>query len=82
MPDLTRVPHSACVTSSTQPLPKGHTVFAYVADGEAGFGCGSYNSPATVRERTVAVFDDGDYVSAITDNSTARFLRGRWQSVG
>ncbi len=57
----------------TQPLPKGHTVFAYVADGEVEFGCGSYNSPALVRERTLAVFDEGDHVSAITDDS-ARFL--------
>ncbi len=38
------------------------------------FGCGSYNSPALVRERTVAVFDEGDHVSAITDDSSARFL--------
>jgi len=58
----------------TQPLLKGHTVFAYVADGEVEFGCGSYNSPALVRERTVAVFDEGDHVSAITDDSSARFL--------
>ena len=33
-----------------------------------------HKSPALVRERTVAVFDEGDHVSAITDNSTARFL--------
>ncbi len=58
----------------TQPLPKGHAVFAYVADGEVEFGCGSDNSPALVRERNVAVFDEGDHVSAITDDSTARFL--------
>ena len=58
----------------TQPLPTEHSVFAYVADGAVEFGCGSYNSPALVRERNVAVFDEGDHVSAITDNSTARFL--------
>jgi len=66
----------------TRPLPRGHTVFAYVADGEVGFGCGSYNSPATVHERTVAVFDDGDHVSAITDNSTARFLLVAGKALG
>ncbi len=27
-----------------------------------------------VRERTVAVFDEGDHVRAITDDGTARFL--------
>lgn len=66
----------------TQQLPRGHTVFAYVADGEVEFGCGSYNSPATVRERTVAVFDDGDHVSAITDNSIARFLLVAGKALG
>jgi redox-sensitive bicupin YhaK (pirin superfamily) len=58
----------------TQALPKGHTVFAYVANGAAEFGCGSYNSPALVHERTIAVFDEGDHVSAVTDDSSARFL--------
>ncbi len=58
----------------TQPLPKGHAVFAYVANGEVEFGCGGYNSPALVHERTIAVFDEGDHVSAVTDDSSARFL--------
>ena len=57
-----------------QPLPEGHTVFAFVADVEVEWGCGSYNSPALVRERTVAVFEEGDHGSAITDDSSARFL--------
>ena len=49
-------------------------MFAYVADGEIEFGCGSHDSPALVRERTIVLFDEGDHVSAITDNSSARFL--------
>ena len=57
-----------------QALPKGHTVTAYVASGAVEFGCGSYNSPALVHERTIAVFDEGDHVSAVTDDSSARFL--------
>ena len=57
-----------------QPLPKEHTVFAYLADGEVEFGCGSCNSPALIRDRTVVVFDAGDHVSAITEDSDARFL--------
>lgn len=58
----------------TQPLPKGHTVFACVADVEVEFGCGSHNSPAIVHERTVTVFDQGSHVTTITEDSTARFL--------
>lgn len=57
-----------------QPLPKEHTVFAYLADGEAEFGCGSCNSPALVRGRRIVVFDTGDHVSAITEDRGARFL--------
>jgi len=57
-----------------QPLPKGHTALAYLTEGEAEFGCGSNNSPARVRERTLVVFDDGDHVSAVTDHRPARLL--------
>jgi len=58
----------------TQPLPKGHTVFAYVSEGEVEFGCSSCNTPALVRRRAVAVFDEGEHVSAITTDKAARFL--------
>ncbi len=68
--DVFLAPHARL----TQPLPKGHTVFAYVADGDVEFGGGSYNSPALVHERTVTVFDEGNHVSAVTDDSSARFL--------
>jgi redox-sensitive bicupin YhaK (pirin superfamily) len=68
--DVSLAPHSRL----KQHLPAGHTVFAYVAEGQVEFGCGSFNSPATLGEREVAVFDDGNLVTAITDDLSARFL--------
>jgi len=68
--DISLAPHSRL----KQTLPAGHAAFAYVAEGQVEFGCGSFNSPATLGEREVAVFDDGNLVTAITDNSPARFL--------
>ena len=68
--DISLAPHSRL----KQTLPAGHTAFAYVADGQVEFGCGSFNSPATLAERELAVFDDGNFVSAITNESPARFL--------
>ena len=57
-----------------QDLPAGHTAIAYVADGRVEFGCGSFNSPAMIGKREIVVFDDGNFVSAVTDDSSARFL--------
>lgn len=57
-----------------QSVPRGHTAFAYVADGSVELGCGSLNSPVTLNSRELALFDDGDYVSAVTDEAPARFL--------
>ena len=68
--DISLAPHSRL----KQTLPAGHAAFAYVADGQVEFGCGSFNSPATLDERELAVFDDGNFVSAITNESPARFL--------
>ncbi len=68
--DVSLAPHARL----KQTLPTGHAAFAYVADGQVEFGCGSFNSPATLGERELAVFDDGNFVTAITDESPARFL--------
>ncbi len=57
-----------------QALPAGHAVFVYVADGQVEFGRGSLSSPATLSKRGFAVFDDGDFVTANTGDSPARFL--------
>ncbi len=68
--DINLAPHSRL----KQTLPAGHAAFAYVAAGQVEFGCGSFNSPATLGERELAVFDDGNFVTAITNESPARFL--------
>jgi redox-sensitive bicupin YhaK (pirin superfamily) len=68
--DISLAPHARL----KQTLPAGHTAFAYVADGQVEFGCSSFNSPATLGEREIAIFDDGNFVTAITDDSAARFL--------
>ena len=68
--DVYLAPHSRL----EQSLPKGHAVFAYVADGSVEFGSRSSASPVMVSAREVALFDDGDHVSAITDDRSARFL--------
>ena len=68
--DVSLAPHARL----RQTLPAGHAVFAYVSGGQVEFGCGSLNSPATLGERELAVFDDGNFVTAITDGSPARFL--------
>lgn len=68
--DISLAPHSRL----KQTLPAGHTALAYVAEGQVEFGCGSFNSPATLGGREVAVFDDGNAVTAITDDVSARFL--------
>jgi len=76
--DVSLSPHSRL----RQPLPKGHTVFAYVSEGEVEFGCSSLNSPALVRRRAIAVFDEGEHVSAITTDSAARFLLVAGRPIG
>jgi redox-sensitive bicupin YhaK (pirin superfamily) len=63
-------------------LPVGHAAFAYVAEGKVEFGCSSFNSPATLGARALAVFDDGDFVTAITDDSSARLLLVAGRPIG
>lgn len=68
--DVCLAPHARL----KQTLPASHAAFAYVADGQVEFGCSSFNSPAVLGERELAVFDNGNFVTAITDDSAARFL--------
>lgn len=68
--DVSLAPHARL----KQALPPGHCAFAYVANGKVEFGCGSLNSPASLGARELAVFDDGNFVTAITDDAQARFL--------
>ena len=76
--DVSLAPHARL----KQSLPAGHAAFAYVAEGEVEFGCSSFNSPATLGERELAVFDDGDFVTAITDDKSARFLLMAGKPIG
>ena len=54
--------------SITQPIPRGHTAFAYLYDGRADFGGKQVESPNLV------LFEDGEQVEASAGVSGARFL--------
>jgi redox-sensitive bicupin YhaK (pirin superfamily) len=54
-----------------QPVPRGHTAFAYVFEGATTFGAAP---GATVTATRLAVFADGDRVSAAAGANGARFL--------
>jgi redox-sensitive bicupin YhaK (pirin superfamily) len=54
--------------SFVQPVPRGHSAFAYVFEGEARFGDNLVTAPKLV------VWDDGDSVEVRADKSPARFL--------
>lgn len=56
-------------TTFRRQIPRGHTAFAYIFEGEAGFG-----DADNVSQTRLAVFGDGDYVEATTAASSARFL--------
>ena len=62
-------PHSAFKHS----VPRDHTAFAYVFEGEAEFG-----DPALSRQRVaqtrLVVWGDGDYIEAATGDGPVRFL--------
>lgn len=55
-----------------RPTKRGHTVFAYVIDGEPEFG--DNGDAERVPERHVVLFEDGDRVVARAGAGTARFL--------
>jgi redox-sensitive bicupin YhaK (pirin superfamily) len=65
--DVTLAPHAAW----TQPVPAGHTAFAYVFEGEGLFGGGEGMS---VRATRLAIFGDGDQVAVRTGDQPVRFL--------
>jgi len=55
-------------TDWTLPTPEGHTVVAYVFEGEAVF------SDETVSSVTMIKYEDGDHVQVKTENSPVRFM--------
>ena len=52
----------------TLPTPEGHTVIAYVFEGEGVF------AGATVSSVTMIKFEDGDHIQVKTENSPVRFM--------
>ena len=54
----------------TLPIPRGHSAFAYVFEGEGKFG----PEKRGVRTPQLVVWDDGDSVEARADESAVRFL--------
>ena len=63
-------------TAFTQPVAQGHTAFAYLYEGEAGFGAGAGDGePGTVIQGPrLVVFADGDEVRVASGGQGARFL--------
>jgi hypothetical protein len=57
--------------SFTQPVPRGHSAFAYVFEGEARFGA---EDPPLVTAPKLVVWNDGDSVEVRADDRPARFL--------
>ncbi|HEU5361515.1 MAG TPA: pirin family protein [Candidatus Deferrimicrobiaceae bacterium] len=56
------------------PVPRGHTAFAYLFEGEGIFGDGSEGRGGMVSAVRLVVFGDGDLVSVRTDDRPSRFL--------
>ena len=50
------------------PVPRGHSAFAYIFEGEARFGDNLVTAPKLI------VWDDGDRIEVRTDRNSARFL--------
>ncbi len=60
-----------------QPIKRGHTVFAYVFEGEGIFG--DFDEESSKRgllylQLNMVIFGDGDYIKVKTDQNPVRFL--------
>jgi len=64
--DVAIAPHG----SFTLPIPRGHSAFAYVFEGEGKFG----PEKRSVTTPRLVVWDDGDSVEVRTEESAVRFL--------
>jgi redox-sensitive bicupin YhaK (pirin superfamily) len=65
--DVSVAPHG----SFSLPIPRGHSAFAYVFEGEGKFGS---DDPRVIAAPRLVVWDDGDSVEARADENTVRFL--------
>jgi redox-sensitive bicupin YhaK (pirin superfamily) len=61
-------------TSLVHPIPRGHTAFAYVFEGEGVFGLDGGGEGKTVTQPKLVVLDDGDYLQVRTGEQGVRFL--------
>jgi len=68
--DVTVPAHGAFV----QPVPRGHSAFAYVFEGEGRFGDGSVGAATAITHPRLVVFADGDFVQVRTGGQPVRFL--------
>ena len=66
--------HVPAGRSFGQAVPRGHTAFAYVFEGEGVFGAGGDGSGRKVPSPRLVVFGDGDGVLVRTDRHPVRFL--------
>jgi hypothetical protein len=67
--DVSIPPHA----SFSHAIPRGHTAFAYVFDGQGTFGIAE-GSGTTVAHPRLVVFGDGDHVEIRTAHRNVRFL--------
>ncbi len=58
----------------SQTIPRGHTAFAYVYDGEGQFGVGADAAGTHVKAQKLVVFSDGDRVEIRAAQTGVRFL--------
>lgn len=61
-------------SSLTYPIPRGHSAFAYVFEGEATFSGESGNAGERIAQTRLVVWEDGDTVTVVTGEQPARFL--------
>jgi len=60
--------------SFTQPILKGHTAFAYIFEGTAGFVEEEAETPKWIPQVRLVVFEDGDLVKIVSGEESARLL--------
>ena len=61
-------------TSLSQAVPRGHTAFAYVYEGEVLFEATNEDGSHSVKAPNLIVFDNGDSVNIGAGNTSVRFL--------
>ena len=60
--------------SLTQPIPKGHTAFAYVFEGSVNVVEDENGSQQSIGQTALVVLEDGDRVKIVAGEESARFL--------